>query len=57
MHNIYYTDSDKSLDNLWNLLTGFLILGMVTDLVATPEQREQWRRNYDWDYYASKFAD
>jgi hypothetical protein len=59
-HKITYVDTtadDKVLDNIWAMLQGTLMLAMLADLVLTPEQREQWKRNYDWDYYASKYAD
>jgi len=43
--------------NIDKFTAGLVILGMITHMVTTPEQREEWARQRDWDYYASKFSD
>ena len=45
------------MDNLMNFAASILMLHMITDLVTTPEMREHWRQEADWDHYASRYID
>ena len=42
---------------LEELMAPIIMLAMATELMTTPEQREAWARDADWNYYASKYAD
>ena len=48
---------ETKVNNLENLTRGILTLALVTHFVTTPEQRDEWARQADWDHYVSKYTD
>ena len=45
------------MKNYHDIIISIITLGMLADFVTTPEQREEWAKESDWRYHASKFTD